>query len=190
MGLQFFDNLHGPDFRSAGDRPARKHRGQQVDVIVIRAQPPLDFCNKVMDLGIALQGEGLIDLHRAKLTDSTKVVAFEVDNHRQFSFILRTRKQFRLICRILLRRAATRACAFDRTCHHTVAFHSIKPFRTGTYDGFVGPFGIGCKWSGTDSGQIFIKGQWVACADGFESVCKVGLKDVAGFDVVEYPTDF
>src|SRR5690606_6622357 len=80
--LQLLDDLHGADFRCAGDRAAGKCIGQQAQSIVAWRKLAGDAADQVVDVGVAFDAEQLWHPYAAIGADAAQIVAQQIDDHQ------------------------------------------------------------------------------------------------------------
>ena len=120
--------VYGP--RRTGSRPSRisiarifgapvieppgKRRGQQVERVAARRQPPGDGRDEVLDGGGPLEAAQARDADRARLADPAEVVAQDVDDHHVLGAVLGAGQQLAGERAVLGPVAAARPRALDR----------------------------------------------------------------------------
>ena len=80
-GLEFFDDLHGADLRSAGDAAAGEGGAQEIDEGDAVAQCAFDGGDAVVDGGMRFDFARGSDAHGADVADPSQIVALQVDDH-------------------------------------------------------------------------------------------------------------
>jgi hypothetical protein len=95
-GFELVDDLHRADLGRAGQRAGREGGAQHVQAAHAVLQQALDVADDVHDVRIALDGEGLGDLHAAGLGDAADVVARQVDQHQVLGALLGVGQQLGL----------------------------------------------------------------------------------------------
>jgi hypothetical protein len=93
-GFELVDDLHRADLGRTGQRAGREGGAQHVQVAHAVLQQALDVADDVHHVRIALDREGLGDLHAAGLGDAADVVARQVDQHQVLGALLRVGLQF------------------------------------------------------------------------------------------------
>jgi hypothetical protein len=86
---------------------------------------PFDVADDVHHVRVALDREGLGDLHAARLGDAADVVARQVDQHQVLGALLRVGQQFGFQRLVLLGRGAARARAGQRADRDLVALGRV-----------------------------------------------------------------
>ena len=81
MNLKLRQQLHGGEFRRAGDRAARKQRLQHLQQIHIRPRLRANGRGHLPDAGVALKCEKLINLYAASVCYAPQIIAQQIDNH-------------------------------------------------------------------------------------------------------------
>ncbi len=114
-GLVAGDQFHGADLWCAHQSAGGKGGGEEIKRVPIRCQLSLDAADDMHDMTVALDGAIGIHTHAACLGDPTQIVAGEIHQHDVLGVLLWVAEQFRLQILILLRRAAPRSGAGDRT---------------------------------------------------------------------------
>src|SRR5690606_37047157 len=80
--FQLLDDLHGADFRGAGDRAAGKGARQQTQGILPGRQLAGDAADQVMHVRVAFNAEQLGNLAAAEAAGTPEIVAQQVDDHQ------------------------------------------------------------------------------------------------------------
>src|SRR5690606_7210307 len=77
--LQLVEDLHGPDFRRAGNGAGGKGRTQHVIRAVLGRERAGDVRDDVHDVTVTLDDHEIIDLHATVFGDAANVIAGEID---------------------------------------------------------------------------------------------------------------
>ena len=123
-------DLHGTDFRRAGDRAAGKERCEHLANADIRQQSCPHSAQHLVDGRIGLDAEQLRHLQRADLADQRDVVAQQIDDHPVLGLVLLVVAQERLQPLILgLGRAARRRALHRMRLDHALGVDLEEEFR-------------------------------------------------------------
>ena len=85
--LQIADHLHGAQLGGAGDRASGEGRRYHIGDGQARAQARFDPCHQVMDVGQVHDARRVGNAHAAGYRDAAKIVAHQIDDHRQFGAV-------------------------------------------------------------------------------------------------------
>ena len=111
-----------------------------------RSQPTLDRSHQVVNLGEAFNGQGIDHADSAVLTDSTQIVALEVDDHGELGPILGRPGQLLRQALIFLWAAAAGPRSLDGPGDHEAAPCLVERLGAGRNDRQVAPAQKGREW--------------------------------------------
>ena len=90
-GFQLVNDLQGPDFRRARDRPRRERRGDQMPVTragCLGRERAAHVRDQVPDARVGLGAQQRRHLHAARRADPAEIVAHQVDDHHVLRAVL------------------------------------------------------------------------------------------------------
>ena len=195
--LQPLDELHRPDLRRAGDAPARKRGGEEVEGAGIRAELAGHGRDEVLDGGGALEAAGAGHADRPRVADPPEVVAQHVDDHHVLGPVLGAGQQLPGERAVLLAGPAARPRALDRIGRHE-ALGVDREERLGrgreerprATTGRRGPDVEEAGEQGRVAGpQTAEDGPRIAVEWGLEAARQVGLVDIAAGDRLAHGLD-
>ena len=128
---------------------------------------------------------GHMHAHRAVLTHTPKIVAVQIDDHRQLGGVLLRLHQLFAIDAIQNRIVGARPRALDRPRHDRTAAKLKKQLGRGRHDPAVRPTQAGGMWGGVALLNRGVYGQGIVNVVKCETLSDVDLIDVAGGDVLQ-----
>ncbi len=132
--FQFVDDLHGPDFRRAGDGPGGEARGERGDCIDAFTQFALDVGDDVHHVAVALDEETVGHLDRPDFRDAADVVTAKIEQHEMFGALLRIGQELGRERLVLARAFSPRPGACDRSDDNLALAHPHQDFRARAND--------------------------------------------------------